>query len=141
MQEIMTNNVIKLESMKYMSIEQIVNMYKRGYIIENSSQIEGLPDSPESSERLRKYAFMDNVSDYPIPPGTYERWERQKRYGFTGNETIPPAIQERFERQRKYAFTGQGSESIQNLQGISFSDGALLLVGIGVLAYFYVKKY
>lgn len=119
MQEIMTDNIIKLESMKNMSIDQIVDMDKRGYIIENSSQIEGLPDSPETSERLKKYAFMDNtVSDYPIPPGTYERWERQKKYGFTGQE----------------------SQSFQNLQGISFSNGALLLIGIGILAYLYVKK-
>ena len=118
MQEIITDK-LTLESMKNMSIDQIVDLYKRGYIIDNSSQIEGLPDNPETSRRLIRYGFMDDtVSNYPIPPSVYERWDRQKKYGFTGQE----------------------SERLQSLQGVSVSSDALLLIGIGALIYLYIKK-
>ncbi len=118
MQEIITDK-LTLESMKDMSIDQIVDLYKRGYTIDDSSQIEGLPDTPETSSRLIRYGFMDNaIPNYPIPPGIHERWNRQRRYGFTGQE----------------------SQQLQSLQGVSISSDALLLIGIGVLAYLYIKK-
>lgn len=70
--EITTDKIIKLESMKNMSIDQIVDLYKESYKIEDTS-----PTSP----------------------------------------TIA---------------TAQG--------GVSISTGALLLIGIGILAYLYIKK-
>lgn len=70
--EITTYKIIKLESMKNMPIDQIVDLYKDGYKIEDTS-----PTSP----------------------------------------TI---------------VTAQG--------GVSISTGALLLIGIGILAYLYIKK-
>ena len=70
--EITTDKIIKLESMKNMPIDQIVDLYKDGYKIEDTS-----PTSP----------------------------------------TIA---------------TVQG--------GVSISTGALLLIGIGILAYLYIKK-
>lgn len=73
--EITTDKIIKLESMKNMSIDQIVDLYKDGYKIEDTS-----PTSPTS-----------------------------------------PTIA-----------TAQG--------GVSISTGALLLIGIGILAYLYIKK-
>lgn len=73
--EITTDKIIKLESMKNMPIDQIVDLYKDGYKIEDTS-----PTSPTS-----------------------------------------PTIA-----------TAQG--------GVSISAGALLLIGIGILAYLYIKK-
>lgn len=70
--EITTYKIIKLESMKNMSIDQIVDLYKHGYKIEDTS---------------------------PISP---------------------------------IIATAQG--------GVSISTGALLLIGIGILAYLYIKK-
>ncbi len=70
--EITTDKIIKLESMKSVSIDQIVDLYKDGYKIEDT---------------------------YPTSP------------------TIA---------------TVQG--------GVSISTGALLLIGIGILAYLYIKK-
>lgn len=46
-----------------------------------------------------------------IPPIIYERWERQKKYGFTSLQPItnPPGQQERYERERRFGFS-----SLQN---------------------------
>ncbi len=140
-----SNKIIKLESMKDMSIDQIVYLYKEGYIIENSSQIEEL-DELKDSERQRKYRFMRNTSVNKLPfehtpPETYKR---ESKYAFMNDTTsdypIPPSVQERWERQKRYGFTGQESQPLQSLQGISISSDALLLIGIGLVAYLYIKQ-
>ncbi len=169
MQETTTDKVIKLESMKDMSIDQIVDLYKRGHILENYSQIEGLPDSPQTSARLirygfmnnssqieglsedpdapvrkRKYGFMDNSSQIEGLPDSPQTSERLIRYGFMDDDApsypIPPEFYERWNRDKRYGFTGQESQSFQNLQGISASSDTILLIGIGVLAYLYIRR-
>lgn len=121
------DKVIELESMKNMSIDQIVGLYKEGYTVGS------LPETPATSERQRKYGFMD-VTALPFENSLPDVYERERKYGFM-DDTIPPGVVERWERQRKYGFTGQGSQ-----EGIVISTGALLLIGIGIAAYLYLKK-
>lgn len=163
MSEMVTDKVIKLESMANMPIDQIVNLYKEGYVIE------GLPEAPQTSYRQIRFGFMDN-------PDRQERYERQRRYGFAESDTlpfehtppetfererkygfesnisipptIPPGVIEQWQRQRRYGFTGQGSQggtesmspTIMAAQdGIYVSTGAILL-GVGLIALFYYLK-
>lgn len=144
MQETTTDKIIKLESMKDMSIDQIVDLYKRGHILESSSQIEGLPDSPQTSARLIRYGFMNNSSQIEGLAEDPGAPVRKRKYGFMDDDApsypIPPEFYERWNRDKRYGFTGQESQSFQNLQGISASSDAILLIGIGALAYLYIKR-
>jgi len=61
----MTAKIINLESMQDMSIDQIVALYRDGYIIE------GLPETAYTVHRQIKFGLMDE----------------QKKYGFIGQES------------------------------------------------------